>query len=316
MIKFSICIPAYKSKYLKDCIQSILKQSEDNFELIILNDCSPEPVEEIISQFQDRRIHYHKNEKNVGAVNLVDNWNKCLSLAIGEFVVIMGDDDLLESNYLEEFSKLITAYPDLEVYHCRSKIINDEGEPVMLTPSCPSFEGVYNSIWHRLNQLRSNYISDYMYRVRSLKEREGFYYLPLAWGSDDITAFIASAEKGIAHSNKPVFNYRNNRLSITSTGNDLEKMKANMAYANWLGGFLHQKPVDPEEEIVYRHLLANQNKYMQQRKIYTMTKSMLMNPLQKGLLWIQNRQQYGISIREILLAALKSRKMKSSEINR
>jgi glycosyltransferase involved in cell wall biosynthesis len=313
MITFSICIPAYKSKYLQEGIQSILAQSEGNFELIILNDCSPEPVERVVAQFEDSRIRYHINKKNVGAANLVDNWNKCLSLANGEFIVIMGDDDLLEPDYLEEFSKLITTYPDLEVFHCRSKIINEEGRTVMLTPSCPSFESVYDSIWHRIGQLRSNYISDYLYRIASLRERGGFYNLPLAWGSDDITAFIASAEKGIAHSNKPVFKYRSNRLSITSTGNDLEKMEANLGYAAWLGDFLRQKPVHPEELIVYQHLVQNQNRYMQQRKIFTMTKSMLMDPLKKCRLWMQNRKQYGISISEILLAAVKSRKMKQAE---
>src|SRR5690606_1152380 len=155
MIKYSICIPAYKSRYLKDCIQSILQQSLDNFELIVLNDCSPEPIEEIVSEFQDSRINYYKNDINVGALNLVDNWNKCLSLAVGEFVVIMGDDDLLDRDFLKEFSHIISEYPDLDVYHCRSKIINDEGETLMLTPSCPSYESVYDSIWHRLQQFRS-----------------------------------------------------------------------------------------------------------------------------------------------------------------
>src|SRR5690606_37460634 len=226
-----------------------------DLELIILNDCSTEPIEQIVSGFQDPRIRYFKNEKNVGALNLVDNWNKCLSLCSGEYMVIMGDDDLLEPDYLDEFSGLIESYPGLKVYHCRSKIINDEGDTIMLTPSCPSHESVYDSIWHRLQQYRSNYISDYMYKTQSLQERGGFYFLPLAWGSDDITAFIASAEKGIAHSNMPVFNYRSNRLSITSTGNDLEKMNANLGYASWLKEFLTQKPPYPSDIIVYNYLL-------------------------------------------------------------
>ncbi len=306
MVKYSICIPAYKSKYLKACIQSILQQSLDNLELIVLNDCSPEPVEEIVMQFKDSRINYHKNPVNVGALNLVDNWNKCLSLAIGEFVVIMGDDDLLEPDYLEEFSRLIEAYPDLDVYHCRSRVIDDDGKTVMLTPSSPSYERVYDSIWHRLRQYRSNYISDYLYRTAPLRDRGGFYYLPLAWGSDDITAYIASAEKGIAHSNKPVFNYRSNRLSISSTGNDLEKMNANQGYAEWLKEFLRQKPTDPDDLTVWNHLVANQDNYMQQRKIFTMTKSMASDPIQKIFFWLKHRQKFDLSIKDIMKAAVKS----------
>ena len=313
MVKYSICIPAYKSKFLKECIQSILEQTLDNLELIILNDCSPEPVEEIVSEFEDSRITYVKNSSNVGSLNLVDNWNKCLSLAQGEYIVIMGDDDLLDPDYLEEFSKLIDSYPDLEVYHCRSKIIDDDGNTVMLTPASPAYERVYDSIWHRLRQYRSNYITDYLYRTKSLREREGFYYLPLAWGSDDITAFIASADKGIAHTNRPVFNYRSNRLSITSTGNDLEKMYANLGYASWLEDFLELPPKDPEDEIVYRHLLAHQKQYMQQRKMYTISKSMVSDPLNKTLLWLKNRVKLGLSIKEILLATAKGLNLKSKQ---
>jgi len=305
MIKYSICIPAYKSKFLKECIESILNQTLDNLELIILNDCSPEPVEQIVGEFVDSRITYVKNSSNVGSLNLVDNWNKCLSLAHGEYIMIMGDDDLLEPDYLEEFSKLIDSYPDLEVYHCRSKIIDDDGNTLMLTPASPSFERVYDSIWHRLRQYRSNYISDYVYRTETLRQREGFYYLPLAWGSDDITAFIASAEKGIAHTNRPVFNYRSNRLSITSTGNDLEKMYANLGYASWLEDFLEVAPQDTEDEIVYKHLLSNQKTYMQQRKMYTITKSMNSDPLNKTFLWLKNRSKLGLSAKEILLATAK-----------
>ncbi|WP_028296514.1 glycosyltransferase [Olivibacter sitiensis] len=300
--RYSICIPAYKSRFLRECIQSILAQRYTDFELIILNDCSPEPVKRIASNFKDGRIRYEENDKNVGAVRLVDNWNKCLQMAKGEFIMIMGDDDMLASDYLDEFEKLIQSYPALDVYHCRSTIINSKGEPVMLTPALPSYEQVYDSIWHRLHQLRSNYISDYVYRTDTLRQRGGFYDLPLAWGTDDITAFIASKDKGIAHTNKPVFHYRSNELSITSTGNDLKKMEAQMGYAAWLGTYLTQMPSDEADRVVYRHLVDRQSFYMQQRRIYTMTVSMQKQPWKKTLFWLKHGKQFGISAKEVLTA--------------
>lgn len=302
--KYSICIPAYKSKYLQECIRSILAQRYTDFELIVLNDKSPESVANIVKRFRDDRICYVENEQNVGAVRLVENWNKCLQMAKGEFVVIMGDDDLLAPDYLDEFNKLIDAYPSLEVYHCRSTIIKGEGERMMLTPALPSYEHVYDSVWHRLHQLRANYISDYVYRTASLRQRGGFYNLPLAWGSDDITAFIASKDKGIAHTNNPVFLYRSNALSITSTGNDLKKMEAQMGYAAWLGTFLTQEPVDPADEVVYRHLVQKQGYYMQQRRVYTMTVSIQKQWWKKTWFWLKHGRQFGISKKEVLIAAL------------
>ncbi|MEP0713195.1 glycosyltransferase family 2 protein [Algoriphagus sp.] len=310
--KFSICIPAYKSKYLQECIDSILAQTIEDFELIILNDFSPEPIEEIVERNQDPRIRYFKNEKNVGAYHLVDNWNKCLELSTGEYLVIMGDDDRLAPDYLEEFSRLIDSHPTLHVYHCRSKIIDDYGNDVVLTPALPAFEYVYDSIWHRLRQLRSNYISDYLYNISALRSQGGFYKLPLAWGSDDITAFIASAEKGIAHTNKPVFEYRSNRLSITSTGNDLHKMMADLSYSDWLEEFMRIHPPHPSEKVIYQHLLKEKDRYMHDKKLYTMMLSMRSNPMQKAKNWMKTLGKFGLSIKDIGVALAKSMNSKTT----
>lgn len=312
MINFSVCIPAYKSRFLKECIQSILQQTLTDFELIILNDCSPEPVKAIVDQFADPRIRYAENERNVGAVRLTDNWNKCLELARGTYVVIMGDDDRLEANYLKEFSTLMSTYPGLDVYHCRSLVIGEDGQPLMLTPACPSFEYACDHIWHRLQQWRSQYISDFVYRTDTLRQRGGFYYLPLAWGSDDVTAFMAMAEKGVAHTNKPVFNYRSNGLSITSTGNDLEKMKANLAYADWLQQFLGRYEPNVTETVVHRYLLSRLPALLEQRKLYTMALSMRYDTVKKAAMWYKHRKTVGITLKQILAAALKGRNLKNN----
>lgn len=306
MVKFSICIPAFKSSYLKECIESILAQTFGDFELIILNDCSPQPVEEVVSKFSDPRIRYFSNEKNVGAYHLVDNWNKCLSLASGEFFLIMGDDDRLHPDYLLEFSALMEKFPLLNVYHCRSKIINDQGETLRLTPALPAFEHVYDSIWQRLEQLRSNYISDYVYRADALRAQGGFFNLPLAWGSDDITAFIASRDHGIAHTNRPVFEYRSNAQSITSTGSDLIKMEANMGYTNWMREFLKYEPTDETDRIARQYLLTHFEELMQKRKAYTMLISMKSNPWEKAKNWWESRQKFNLSSKDIALVFLKS----------
>ena len=60
-MKFSIAIPAFKSAFLKECIDSVLNQTYKNFELIIVNDHSPEDIRGIIEQFADIRIRYYEN---------------------------------------------------------------------------------------------------------------------------------------------------------------------------------------------------------------------------------------------------------------
>ncbi|MFC3199358.1 glycosyltransferase family 2 protein [Parapedobacter deserti] len=307
MPKFSVCIPAYKSRFLKECIQSILGQTYPDFELIILNDCSPEPVRQVVKLFTDARIRYYENDTNVGAVRLTENWNKCLGLAIGEYTVMMGDDDRMGPDYLDEFSALITAYPGLDVYHCRSVIIDDGGNAVQLTPSCPSYERVCDHIWHRLRQLRSQYISDFVYRTEALQARGGFYPLPLAWGSDDITAYLACGDKGIAHTNKPVFHYRSNSLSISSSGNELEKMRGNMAYSGWLHRFLEIHTPHESERVVYENLLREQQALMRERKLFTMALSMRESAGRKMLMWWRHRREFDLRWSDIIIAAAKAR---------
>ncbi|TFF38790.1 glycosyltransferase family 2 protein [Mucilaginibacter psychrotolerans] len=303
---FSIAIPAYKSDYLYDCIQSILNQSYADFELIIVNDCSPEPVDEIVAKFTDSRIRYFKNETNIGGKNLVDNWNNCLNMATREFFVMMGDDDKLDPDFFTEFAALIAKYPNLDVYHCRSRIINSQGEFIGLSPSCPEFESVYDNIWHRLNGHRLQFISDFVYRTASLKQTGGYFKLPYAWGSDEISAFIACGQKGIAHTNKPVFQYRKHATSISSSGSQLIKMDAVMAQSAWYDAFLKLQPINIDDQIQYQVLKKTIKKLMQKKKTVVLTNALEGGITKNFFRWFTKRNQYGYSVFELGYAAIES----------
>ena len=94
MITFSILLPVYKAKYLRDCIDSIIAQTYTDWELIIINDASPDPIDSIVTTYHDARIHYYVNETNIGGKDLVRQWNTCLVKAKGEYCICIGDDDI------------------------------------------------------------------------------------------------------------------------------------------------------------------------------------------------------------------------------
>jgi glycosyltransferase involved in cell wall biosynthesis len=266
-MRFSIGIPAFKSAFLKECINSILMQTFKEFELIIINDASPDPIDEIISIFEDSRIQYYKNEQNVGAKDVVNNWNKCLDLAKGDYFILMGDDDKLEPNYLEEFDLLIKKYPHLDIFHCRSKIINGQSEIIALTPSWPEYENIYDNIWHRIKGFRLQYISDFVYKTQALKDKKGFYYLPLAWGSDDITAYSQIGNKGIAHTNNCLLNYRNSPITISNSGNIDLKLLAIEGERKWFDEFLSSsKPMGIDKVVFSQIKILLPNYFKNKRK--------------------------------------------------
>lgn len=119
----------------------------------------------------------------------------------------MGDDDTLDKHYLEEFYKTIQEYPESNVFHCRSNIIDENSAIISLTQSWPQRESLLDNMWHRLNGFRQQFISDFVYKRNFLIENNGFYN-KLAWASDDITAYQAMRDNGIIHINKALLNYR------------------------------------------------------------------------------------------------------------
>lgn len=257
----TIAIPAYKARFLNRAIESVLAQKYLHFELLIVNDASPEDIHSIVRTYTDTRIKYFTNECNNGGENVVDNWNKCLRLAQGDYFVLMGDDDEMKDNYLSEFIKLINKYPDLDIYHCRSFIIDENSNPIRLTASWPEFESLYENIWHRINFLREQFISDFVYKTSTLKSNGGFLKLPLAWMSDDISSYIAIGDKGIAHTQEAVFCYRKNSLSISTSGNIELKLRASKEGIDWLHSFLKNRKENNVNAIFLQEIFSGLSEY-------------------------------------------------------
>lgn len=238
-MKFSITIPAYKGRFLDEAIRSVLSQTYHDWELIIVDDCSPEKLKVIVEPYlSDTRIRYFRNEKNCGADKVVDNWNICLSYCSGEYVICIGDDDCLTSCCLQEYKNLIEKYPNLNVYHGRAEIIDVNSCKIGEQEKRPEWESALSLTWNRWAAREMQFIGDFCYRVEHLRECGGYYWLPLAWGSDDITAVRAAKENGIANTLNFCFKYRVNDYSITSSGNAGKKMDATSASYLWFVDFI------------------------------------------------------------------------------
>ncbi len=123
----SVIVPNYNhAKFLKQRIDSILSQTYDDYELIILDDCSTDNSKDIIESYRDNPhvAYIVYNEKNSGS--LFSQWRKGLSLAKGEWIWIAESDDYCEVGFLE---KLISnANDDVSLVFCKSDIVDENGE--------------------------------------------------------------------------------------------------------------------------------------------------------------------------------------------
>lgn len=303
-MKYSILIPAYKSSFLYECISSILSQTYKDFELIIVDDASPQDIKGVVSQFSDSRIKYYRNEKNCGAIHLVDNWNICLSYAKGEFVICMGDDDKLLPKCLETYNELMILYPGLDVYHGLSEIIDDNSLFMELQLPRPDMEYVCSLIWHKLTG-RCQFIGDFLFRTDVLRKEGGFYKLPMAWASDDISVYKAALTKGIANTRIPVFQYRRNAQTISNTGDVIVKVKALHLEKQWVEETL--KKIEPKDEvdIRYKFLLDRDLQKLYNIKLYNLfVKDMMFGSIFAPFKWVWHLKELRVSIKMLFRAAI------------
>ena len=295
-IFISITIPAYKKQYLKEAIDSVLAQSYSNFELIIVNDCSPENLDEIVNQYNDTRIHYYKNTKGFGAYNVVGNWNKCLEYAVGDYIICMGDDDKLLPNCLINYISLINKYPNLNIYHTRTEIIDNSSHIIDLQEPRPEYESVYSAMWYRWNG-RKQYIGDFLFKVSSLRQYGGFYSLPTGCCSDDISVWIAAQEKGIANTLEFGFQYRDNQLTLSRNKQNMkDKIKAFQLAKQWYYTFLENSRSCSHRDIIYiNNLKKSLNGYIYNYYNYCTKIDIQQNGINSVLFWIYNRKKYNLN---------------------
>lgn len=313
-MKFSVAIPAYKSRYLKEALESCLSQTYADYEVVVVDDASPENLKKIVDGLNDSRIRYYRNEKNCGAIDVVDNWNICLVHCSGEYVICMGDDDKLMPNCLADYAELINKYPGLGVYHAWTEIIDENSSFKNLQQPRPEYESGLSVIWNRWNGRDKQYIGDFCFNRAELEKIGGFIKLPLAWFSDDITVAKIAAQKGIANTQKICFQYRENSLTLTNSGRTDIKLDATKQAKEWYGDFFsnleRNKGTLPIVDQKYLILLQKQLPVYYRERLSKWLRQDLNNHLLHSFYWCIHRKNYDLTLKMIfsgLLSAVKKR---------
>jgi glycosyltransferase involved in cell wall biosynthesis len=286
---FSVLIPAFKIKYLPQAIDSILKQKFTDFEIIIVNDKSPEDIYSIVSTYSDKRIKYYENEKNLGKIDVVGNWNKCLSHATKEYAILFSDDDMLDDTYLFEISILIKRYPAVDVFYSRVGVIDAENSLIRTTPSAPEFETCLDFIWHRVFGYREIFAQNFTFKTNALREQSGFVDFPLAWGTDDATWFTLAARNGVVSTNKILCYWRWSELNISNVGSVDLRISAVGEFFSWLKNFVEGfRPIDKSDALLQQLILK---KIPDTRKAYIQS---LIDILFKSNTWFQTLKKFNV----------------------
>jgi glycosyltransferase involved in cell wall biosynthesis len=129
MPKISVIVPNYNhATYLRQRIDSILNQSFQNFELILLDDCSADKSKDVLLSYKDHSkiTHLVFNEQNSGST--FNQWNKGIELAKGEYIWIAESDDWAEVDFLETIIVELEKRENIGLAYVASKLVNSDGE--------------------------------------------------------------------------------------------------------------------------------------------------------------------------------------------
>lgn len=250
----SFVLPAYKGDFLRSAIESILAQTYKDFELVIVNDCSPCDLKSIVMSFDDPRISYYENEENRGGIDLIGHWNSCIARSQGTFVVIASDDDAYDSHYLEEMMLLVDKYPQVDLFHCRIRYVDVNDNILQLSQPANEIETCADFVCQRLFWGRKQAAPEFMFKKTIWEKVGGMVNFPLAWYSDDATWNVFS-QKGVAYSSKILLSFRMSGQNLSTIGSKcLEKIDAMKLYVEWLKVFLPQIECTSQEDEFERDL--------------------------------------------------------------
>jgi glycosyltransferase involved in cell wall biosynthesis len=261
-IKFSIHIPVYNAeKYIRMCLNSVLEQSYDNYEVILTDDGSTDNSGTICDEYakKDTRIRVcHRENKG-----LLYTRRESFTKTTGEYCVILDSDDSLKPGALE------TIYTAIKTYECDMVIYNYDrvnGNEYTPNPTILQdgqiFEGKTKSILYEILISDSRLNALWIKAVRSDIIDQSFNYTSyfgLKAGEDILQSLplIKKAEK-IVYIDKRIYNYTLNPSGITNTFSPYKYIDYDrIQEAIW--HFMREVDMDDAEHIV---LFANSYMYL------------------------------------------------------
>lgn len=165
--RITVLMSVYNGRrYLAEAMESILRQTRSDFEFLIIDDGSVEPVAEIIESFEDPRIRFFRQENQ----GLTRTLNRGLRLARGQYIARMDADDVSYPERLEAQAAELDAAPSLDLVGCFFHVIDDRGA-VIETKELP-LDSVYR-LW-RL-QFHNNYAHGSVMLRKDAVMRVGMY---------------------------------------------------------------------------------------------------------------------------------------------
>ena len=215
----SVIMSVYNGeKYLVQAIDSILNQTYQNFEFIIIDDCSTDNSSHILQEYaqKDSRIKIIKKEKNIGIKGFIENLNLGISIAKGKYIARMDQDDVSLPERFQKQVDFLENNPEITLVGAQLNLINEQnkitGEAIAALQHRDIVKRITSQIqlFHPVIMFRKD---------QNIQYREKFIYCE----DYDLYLNLITQGKKLANINEKLLHYRILESSISRKGDNFVK---------------------------------------------------------------------------------------------
>ena len=258
MVKFSIIVPVYNvEQYLDNCLNSILKQTYENYEVIVVNDGTKDNSQDIIDKYvkKDKRFKGFK-KKNEG---IATTRNYGINKASGEYIIFVDSDDDIDKDLLLEVNKIVER-DEPEIVRFNATTINQESKNIIDQEEFSNLSGL-----EAFKSLMKNDLFVALWSYAFKREywlKNNFKFTDgLVHEDYGLTPYVILKASKVSCTNKVLYNYYVREKSIMND-KELEKLKkkafdALQLFDENIVRINEDKKVSREEEAIFKSYMAN-----------------------------------------------------------
>jgi glycosyltransferase involved in cell wall biosynthesis len=158
--RVSVCIPAYNhAQYVGECIDSVLAQSFQDFEVVITDDASTDSTAEVVSRFRDPRIRLFRNSRNQGPAVTA---NRNMRAARGELIAFLPSDEAFVPGKLEAQVRFLDSHPAVAAVFGHITVVDEQGHPL------DDPDNFYVNVARQPNRTRAEWLRLFFYSGNTL----------------------------------------------------------------------------------------------------------------------------------------------------
>lgn len=231
MSELAIILPIYKSKFLRETLDSLAAQTCQSFMAYICDDCSPYNLEAIVKEYEGKfPFVYFRFDQNLGGTDLVCHWERCIAMTKGEkWLWLFSDDDIMDPDCVASFYEQITKQPDASLFHFDTRVIEADGQLTKdahyIKEDYPAELSAKDYLQGRLSYRYNSFIVDFIFSSDLFIASGGFVHYDLAWCSDDATWYRMSKESGIITIPSAKVYWRKSNSNITPDHSEITMLR-------------------------------------------------------------------------------------------